>query len=73
MGRRATLLYSFGNRSPVVDYRNFAGVRQTREGQQTKMGMVYEYLVGPRFRQRVEAIVERFTEMHEDLDKERRT
>jgi hypothetical protein len=50
-----------------------AGVRQTREGQQTKTGLVYEYLVGPRFRQRVEAIVERFTEMHEDLDKERRT
>ena len=49
-----------------------AGVRQTRDGQQTKMGMVYDYLVGPRFRQRVEAIVERFTEMHEDLDKERR-
>jgi hypothetical protein len=37
------------------------------------MGMVYEYLVGPRFRRRVEAIVERFAEMHEDLDKERRT
>jgi hypothetical protein len=50
-----------------------AGMRRTKEGQQTKMGMVYEYLVGPRFRQRVEAIVERFTEMHEDLDKERRT
>jgi hypothetical protein len=50
-----------------------AGVRQTKEGQQTKMGIVYEYLTGPRFRQRVEAIVERFAEMHEDLDKERRT
>jgi hypothetical protein len=50
-----------------------AAVRQTREGQQTKMGMVYEYLTGPRFRQRVEAIVEQFAEMHEDLDKERRT
>ncbi len=49
------------------------GVRQTRDCQQTKMGMVYEYLTGPRFRQRVEAIVERFVEMHEDLDKERRT
>jgi len=48
-------------------------VRQTREGQQTKMGIVYEYLTGPRFRQRVEVIVERFAEMHEDLDKERRT
>lgn len=50
-----------------------AGVRQSREGLQTKMGMVYEYLTGPRFRQRVEAIVERFAEMHEDLEKERRT
>jgi hypothetical protein len=50
-----------------------AAVRQTREGQQTKMGMVYEYLTGSRFRQRVEAIVEQFAEMHEDLDKERRT
>jgi hypothetical protein len=50
-----------------------AGVRQTKDGQQTKMGIVYEYLTGPRFRQRVEAIVERFAEMHEDLDKERRT
>ncbi|MBZ5494710.1 MAG: DUF2130 domain-containing protein [Acidobacteriia bacterium] len=49
-----------------------ASVRQTREGLQTKMGMVYEYLTGPSFRQRVEAIVERFSEMHEDLDKERR-
>jgi len=49
-----------------------AGMRQTREGLQTKMGMVYEYLTGPGFRQRVEAIVERFSEMHEDLDKERR-
>jgi len=37
------------------------------------MGIVYEYLTGPRFRQRVEAIVEQFAEMHEDLDKERRT
>lgn len=49
-----------------------ASMRQTREGLQTKMGMVYEYLTGQRFRQRVEAIVERFAEMQEDLDKERR-
>jgi hypothetical protein len=48
-------------------------VRQAKEGQGTKMAIVYEYLTGPRFRQRVEAIVERFAEMHEDLDKERRT
>jgi hypothetical protein len=34
--------------------------------------MVYQYLTGPRFRQRVEAIVEAFSCMQEDLDKERK-
>lgn len=34
--------------------------------------MVYQYLTGPRFRQRVEAIVEAFSSMGEDLDKERK-
>ena len=29
-------------------------------------------ICGPRFRQRVEAIVEAFSTMHEDLDKERK-
>lgn len=47
-------------------------VRQTTEGQQTKTEMVYQYLTGPRFRQRVEAIVEAFSTMQEDLDKERK-
>jgi hypothetical protein len=42
------------------------------EGQQTKAEMVYQYLTGPRFRQRVEAIVEAFSSMQEDLDKERK-
>lgn len=46
--------------------------RQTSEGQQTKTEMVYQYLTGPRFRQRVEAIVEAFSTMQEDLDKERK-
>ena len=35
--------------------------RQVTEGQQTKMEMIYSYLTGPRFRQRVEAIVEAFS------------
>jgi hypothetical protein len=47
-------------------------VRQANEGQQTKTEMVYQYLTGPRFRQRVEAIVEAFSSMQEDLDKERK-
>lgn len=46
--------------------------RQSSEGQQTKTDMVYQYLTGPRFRQRVEAIVEAFSTMQEDLDKERK-
>lgn len=50
-----------------------AAARKAGEGQQTKMEMVYHYLTGPRFRQRVQAIVEKFTDMQEDLDKERRT
>ena len=46
--------------------------RQASEGQQTKTEMVYQYLTGPRFRQRVEAIVEAFSSMQSDLDRERR-
>jgi hypothetical protein len=49
-----------------------AGVRLASDGQQTKMEMVYQYLTGPRFRQRIEAIVEKFTDMQSDLDKERK-
>lgn len=46
--------------------------RAVSEGQQTKTEMVYQYLTGPRFRQRVEAIVEAFSSMQDDLDKERK-
>ena len=46
--------------------------RAATEGQQTKTEMVYRYLTGPRFRHRVEAIVEAFSSMQEDLDKERK-
>lgn len=49
-----------------------ATARQASEGQQTKMEMVYQYLTGPRFRQRVQAIVEAFSSMHEDLQKEKK-
>lgn len=47
--------------------------RQAGEGQQTKMELVYHYLTGPRFRQRVTAIIEKFEEMSADLVKERAT
>lgn len=49
-----------------------ASARQSAEGQQTKMEMIYGYLTGPRFRQRVEAIVEAFSAMQDDLDKEKK-
>ena len=46
--------------------------RQLSVGQQTKTELIYQYLTGPRFRQRVEAIVEAFSCMQEDLDKEKK-
>jgi hypothetical protein len=52
---------------------DLAGSRQTQEGQQTKMELVYQYLTGPRFRHRIDAIVEKFTDMQADLDRERKT
>lgn len=39
-------------------------------GQQTKAELLYEYLTGPHFKHRIEAIVEAFSGMQEDLDKE---
>ena len=49
-----------------------SNARQVSEGQQSKTEMVYQYLTGPRFRLRVEAIVEAFSSMKGDLDKERK-
>ena len=47
--------------------------RLASEGQQDKMEQVYHYLTGPRFRHRIEAIVEKFSAMQSDLDRERLT
>jgi len=49
-----------------------ASARQASEGLQTKTELVYQYLTGPRFRQRVQGIVEAFSSMKEDLDRERK-
>jgi hypothetical protein len=57
-------------RQSLID---IAGSRLAQEGQQTKMEMVYQYLTGPRFRHRIGAIVEKFTDMQADLDRERKT
>jgi hypothetical protein len=50
-----------------------AAARLAGEGQQTKMELVYQYLTGPRFRHRIEAVVERSSDMQADLDRERKT
>lgn len=44
----------------------------SQENKGEKMHMLYEYLVGPEFRQQIEAIVEGFTQMSDDLTSERR-
>ncbi|MDI4237761.1 DUF2130 domain-containing protein [Bradyrhizobium sp. Arg237L] len=49
-----------------------SGSRLAQEGQQTKTEQVYQYLTGIKFRQRVEAVIEKFNDMREDLDKERK-
>lgn len=49
-----------------------ANSRSSQEGQQTKTELVYEYLTGPRFRHRIEAIVEKFSDMEADLKRERK-
>ena len=66
---KVTLPVAMSLRQSLIEV---ASVRQASEGQQTKMEMVYQYLTGPRFRQRVQAIVEAFSSMREDLDRERK-
>jgi hypothetical protein len=56
-------------RQSLVD---LAAARMAQDGQETKMQLVYAYLTGPQFRHRVEAIVERFADMSDDLARERR-
>jgi hypothetical protein len=67
---RAALPVAMTLRNTLIEV---ACARQATEGQQTKMEMVYQYLTGPRFRQRVQAIVEAFSSMQEDLDKEKKS
>jgi hypothetical protein len=52
--------------------RELSIVRNASEGQATKEALIYQYLIGPRFRQRLEAIVESFKSMQDDLNAERK-
>lgn len=69
----------------VCDYPSFTGLatalragliqvyaaRQAEVGKGHKMELLYEYLSGPEFRQRVEAMVEALRAMHQDLEREK--
>ena len=66
---RAAIPVAISLRQTLIEV---SAARIASDGQHTKMEMVYQYLTGPRFRQRVEAIVEAFSSMKEDLDKERK-
>lgn len=46
--------------------------RGHQEGAQEKMQLLYSYLTGVEFRQRVNAVIEAFTMMRSDLERERR-
>lgn len=49
-----------------------ANARVAADGRDSKMENLYHYLTGTEFRQRVEALVESFVAMKDDLDQERR-
>jgi len=49
-----------------------SAVRQSAVGQQSKAEILYTYLTGPKFRLRIEAIVEGFANMKVDLERERK-
>jgi len=66
---RCALPVAIALRQSLIELQN---LRQSQEGQQTKMEQIYAYLTGPRFRHRIEAIVERFGDMQADLAREKR-
>jgi hypothetical protein len=55
-----------------TNLRQLAQTRCAAVNKDHKLELLYRYLSGPEFRQRVEAIVEAFERMREDLDQERR-
>jgi hypothetical protein len=51
---------------------NLAFARVSAEGRDQKMDVVYRYLTGPEFRERVNAIIQTFVGMQDQLGKEKR-
>ena len=50
---------------------DIARVRQQQAGQSGKMEQMYDYLTGPHFKHRVDAIIENFRAQQKDLEKEK--
>jgi hypothetical protein len=68
-GPSFTLPVAAALRKMVIDV---ASARQAVAGHQDKVALMYDYLTGSQFRQRVEAIAESFIQMQEDLAAEKR-
>ena len=66
---RCALPVAVALRQSLIELSNSRFVQQ---GQETKMEQVYKYLTGVKFRQRVEAVIEKFDDMREDLERERK-
>lgn len=66
---RTAVPLAFALRQSLIE---LANLRKSIEGRQTKTDLIYQYFTGNRFRQRVQAIVEAFSTMKEDLDKEKK-
>ncbi|KKQ36803.1 MAG: hypothetical protein US54_C0054G0005 [Candidatus Roizmanbacteria bacterium GW2011_GWA2_37_7] len=49
-----------------------ATVKSSQKGQDSKMELLYDYVISTEFRHRVEAIIEAFSNMQEEIEKERR-
>jgi len=66
---RCALPVAMSLRQRLIEISN---LRMVQQGQTTKMKQVYGYLTGNKFRQRIDAVIERFNDMREDLDRERK-
>jgi hypothetical protein len=66
---RCALPVAVALRQSLIELSNSRFVQQ---GQESKMEQVYKYLTGMKFRQRVEAVIEKFNDMRDELDRERK-
>ncbi|MEI7752560.1 MAG: DUF2130 domain-containing protein, partial [Candidatus Omnitrophota bacterium] len=50
-----------------------ANAKEVESGKDDKKDLIYRYVTGPEFKNRVTAIIEAFRTMHEDLEAEKRS